>query len=361
MGLFDFFRKKAKKSVEPECPIKQPKRPIGKISVTYRTDYFPHTVIDEVIYIEPYHSDEWNDYINVNYDEICEACESKGLRFVYLPKHLHKLLGDEDRFVYNVPNLNPIQDVDMDESIRRTYAEYYEHIQQKGKVDINEPILLFTYNHDTWLYCTDFDLTIPYILDVCHKYDPSSIRYCKAPEYVPSGCSPADWAFEKDGARLQQEIIERVAQLRAMGVEEVVIQNLFKPQVKLSRLQITSDYRILLPDYDIEIKMPPLYKALYLLYLEHEEGIMFKCLIDYRDELLRIYNSITHFDDSERIERSIDMLVNPMCNSVNEKCSRIREAFVSCLNDDIAKNYYITGGRCEPKRITLDRSLVSFE
>ena len=178
---------------------------------------------------------------------------------------------------------------------------------------------------------------------------------------MPSDCSPADWEFERDGLRLQKEIIERVAQLRAMGVEEVVIQNLFKPQVKLSRLTITSDYRILLLDYDLEIKMPPLYKALYLLYLKHEEGIMFKHLIDYRDELLGIYNSITHFDDSERIVQSINMLVNPMYNSVNEKCSRIRGAFVSCLNDDIAKNYYITGGRCEPKRITLDRSLVSFE
>lgn len=160
---------------------------------------------------------------------------------------------------------------------------------------------------------------------------------------------------------LKEEILIRIEKLRTCGVEDEVIKALFDYKPQLSRLCITSDYRILLPDYDLEIKMPPLYKALYLLYLKHEEGIMFKYLVDYRDELLGIYNHITHFGDSERIEQSIDMLVNPMCNSVNEKCSRIRGAFVSCLNDDIAKNYYITGGRCESKRITLDRTLVSFE
>lgn len=42
--------------------------------------------------------------------------------------------------------------------------------------------------------------------------------------------------------------------------------------------------RILLPDYgDREIKMTPLAKAVYLLFLRHPMGIKFKCLPDHRN------------------------------------------------------------------------------
>lgn len=51
-------------------------------------------------------------------------------------------------------------------------------------------------------------------------------------------------------------------------------------------------------------------------------------------------------------------LVDPLSNSLNEKCSRIREAFLREMDDSIACHYYITGDRATPKRIKLDRKLV---
>ena len=39
----------------------------------------------------------------------------------------------------------------------------------------------------------------------------------------------------------------------------------------------------------MEIKMEPLVKAVYLLFLKHPEGIVFKCLPDYRKELAELY------------------------------------------------------------------------
>jgi hypothetical protein len=41
----------------------------------------------------------------------------------------------------------------------------------------------------------------------------------------------------------------------------------------------------------MEIKMEPLTKAVYLLFLNHPEGILFKHLPDYRQELANIYGS----------------------------------------------------------------------
>jgi hypothetical protein len=47
-------------------------------------------------------------------------------------------------------------------------------------------------------------------------------------------------------------------------------------------------------------------------------------------------------------------------NSINEKCARIKEAFISKIDNSLARNYYITGAKSEAKSIILDRSLVIF-
>jgi len=60
----------------------------------------------------------------------------------------------------------------------------------------------------------------------------------------------------------------------------------------------------------------------------------------------------------DKMKKSIEDIVDSTKNSVNEKCSRIRAAFVSQFNDNLAQNYYITGYAGKPKKIALDRSLV---
>jgi len=59
--------------------------------------------------------------------------------------------------------------------------------------------------------------------------------------------------------------------------------------------------------------------------------------------------------------KSINDITDATSNSINEKCSRIKEAFVSKVDNRIAMPYYINGNRHEPKKIILDRSLVIFE
>ena len=66
-------------------------------------------------------------------------------------------------------------------------------------------------------------------------------------------------------------------------------------------------------------------------------------------------------DSREDIRRSIDDVTDPTRNSINEKCSRIKQAFLREFDDSIARNYYITGGRGEPKKILLPRDMVTWE
>lgn len=159
---------------------------------------------------------------------------------------------------------------------------------------------------------------------------------------------------------LAYEIRERIEKLQLMGVSDFVIRNLIKiPDAKLSPILITQDYRIILPAYNnMEIEMPTLSKVVFFFYLRHPVGLRFKELIDYRDELLKIYCTISNRENLDKMKQSIDELVDSTSNSINEKCSRIRAAFVSQFADDLAHHYYITGNYASPKRITLDRNMI---
>ena len=161
---------------------------------------------------------------------------------------------------------------------------------------------------------------------------------------------------------LIEEIKERIIKLRQRGIAEYILEQLIHPDDRLSRLVITKDYRIILPDYNnMEIKMEPLVKAIYLLFLNHPEGIMFKYLPDYRKELSGIYNKLKPYGLTERALQSIEDVTNPLLNSINEKCARIRGAFVGQFDDHMAKNYYIDGVRGEAKKIALPRNMVVWE
>ena len=161
---------------------------------------------------------------------------------------------------------------------------------------------------------------------------------------------------------LIEEVRERIGKLRQRGISQYILEQLIRPDNRLSRLVITKDYRLLLPDYqDMEIKMEPLVKAVYLLFLKHPEGIQFKHLSEYRKELSRIYSEIRPSGLSEKAMQSIEDVTNPLLNSINEKCARIRGAFVGQFDDHMAKQYYVDGRRGEAKKIALSRDLVVWE
>lgn len=132
---------------------------------------------------------------------------------------------------------------------------------------------------------------------------------------------------------------------------------------QLSRLIITHDYKIILLDYgELEIKLNPLHKSLYLLFLSHPEGIYFSKMEDYKEELLHWYYRLSNRKISETFEKSIADICNPMENSLYEKLSRIKKEFVTQMDDRVAKMYYITSLDVgSPKKIALPNELIFWE
>ncbi len=156
--------------------------------------------------------------------------------------------------------------------------------------------------------------------------------------------------------------------LRAIGVPVLEELRLEAAKARLSRLVITEDYRFVLADYNLEVELQPVHKAVYLLFLAHPEGIEFKRLGEYREELTGYYLKTARLMDREKIMEGVDHLVNPLDNAINEKCSRIKKTFLELMDEYTASYYFISshtkkhiGGRVWYERlkvITLPRELV---
>lgn len=180
---------------------------------------------------------------------------------------------------------------------------------------------------------------------------------------------------------IAEQLRQLATQLQMAGRKDLLLKAIGAPlleelrieaaRAKLSRLMITKDYRFILMDYDQkEVELQPVHKAVYLLFLAHPEGIEFKRLADYREELTRYYMATAKLMDKEKIMEGVDHLVNPLDNAINEKCSRIKKVFLDMM-DEYTASYYIISGHTQKhvagssrvwyerlKVITLPRELV---
>lgn len=199
--------------------------------------------------------------------------------------------------------------------------------------------------------------------------------------------TPSDRDFEEASrllsTTLKSEIEEEIASNRGVGAMRVMLFLLRRMrdmgiplegqsagllsgigtigEDRISRLIVPANGPLILPDYGKEILLTPLQKTVYLFFLNHPEGVLFKNLPYHREELLSIYRRLSNKSSMEEVVRSIDVLSNPLENSMSEKCARIKEAFLRAMDDRLAMPYYVRGGRNEPKRIQIDRGLISLE
>ena len=183
---------------------------------------------------------------------------------------------------------------------------------------------------------------------------------------------------QKNVEEMALEVKRLTEQLMAEGRKDLLLKAIGVPMLeelrieaakgKLSKLVITEDYRFVLVDYNQEVELQPVHKAVYLLFLAHPEGIEFKKLSEYREELTDYYMATAKMMDKEKIIEGVDHLVNPLDNAINEKCSRIKKVFLE-LMDEYRASYYIISSHTQKhiagrvwyerlKVITLPRELV---
>lgn len=355
-----------------------------------------------LIYVEPFHNVEFNNTIVENYDFILHSFNTINIPFIYLPKlladsHFNRVLE------YNHPHIK---------DSRNTHTnKLYHVISNNLNLSIDGPTLIHLLDNGDVAHqfnlpsfevlASDKRLSL-FTEEIRHKISPVikdeegsmrfrmgreepdlsfDLQFDSLEEFKPAKLytekksldlfkkkskeKTADDLFEEKAFDIPDDLQKQIETLSEAGYLSHLIKYLELLQEttrKLSRLKITNDYRIYLMDYEMkEVKMTPLPKALYFLFLKHPQGISFKELTDYRTELLNIYKNISLRENPIKARMSIRKLTDPLDNSVHEKCSRIREAFLRVVADDIAQNYYITGDRGDDKKVLLDRELLIYE
>lgn len=160
-----------------------------------------------------------------------------------------------------------------------------------------------------------------------------------------------------------QTIRGLIEELRTLGVHEAAILDLIRPERPISRIYITADYRIFLPEFgNIELALGPMPKLVFLFFLRHPEGIIIKHIGQYFTELMDIYKGIvgSRFN-AQKAEKSLNRICNPVTNSINENISRIHEALRGLLDETIAFSYFIQGKRGGIRQILIPQPLISWE
>ena len=334
-------------------------------------------VYNQIIYIENGYNEEVNRYIQKNYDAIRSNFKKRGYEFCYLPKLAEEVLQKEV-VAYNVPWAEGFKsDVTFSSD---WLINYLVNPQDSNNI---MPSLVFwdpyiiddiypraatlfkgiALTRDSgYLESDNFSCYLSDIDYYCYENTPKfSLRIDKDSPISDKECD--DEEFDSETRQKMEELKALAESLRKRGLPEYVLEQLVRGKEKLSRLYITNDFRFFLSDYDNkEVKMTPIHKALYLLYLRYPEGIMYHDMVDHKDELLAIYKEVKgglYFEATAK--ESIEMLTNHNDNSIKEKVSRIKEAFTNCINERVARHYCIEGKKMEPKKIALPRDLIVWE
>ena len=206
---------------------------------------------------------------------------------------------------------------------------------------------------------------------VLNEYNPSepaysrkgsgngNIRFHSKIEHPSFG---ADSNFTSEQNYLIDRAIDAVEKLQLTGLPMDLIKKLISVETRFSRIVITDKFRIFLADYNNkEVIMSPLPKVIFLFFLKHDREFMFSDLMDYKQELLEIYEKVSNRGDKEKMLQSIETLVDPTNNSICEKCTAVRKAFLEQITYSVAHHYFIDGRQGLPKKIHLNRELVVWE
>ncbi len=363
---------------EPPCTIPSPKNwgamtDLTSVQISLDLPFQPD--IHDVFYVENEYDTVVNNFILEHYEELRCKFVNRDLNLVYLPKLSGFVVSPEVlqyMFPYLSPNTSFKNDITAVEKLK-------QHIISGA---VEGPALLHRIRQRTdpeyyyFSYCPlvpDSETTLSdqfewYVRNTTFAFEGNHARFFHhegeetddvADRNFVDDIDPLSTKSNKD---LAEEIRERIKELRRRGVQLNMLNEFVEEKPTLSRMVITKDYRIYLPDYNnIEITMSPLPKSVYLLFLKHPEGILFKHLGEYYEELLDIYKEVGSRVIERNVRKSIRDITDPTNNSINEKCARIREAFLKHFDTPYAKNYYITGKRGEPKKIILPRELVDLQ
>lgn len=355
-----------------------------------------------IIYIEKEYNREINVFIQSHYDQICECFEKRGFTFYYFP-FLPQEVTKEVINRYAGTKGQELEGVGLRSDFMLNFLEYYEISPDDDTTDEGSiptetyeetptifPSLLFCDRPPkrqimkppvVTRYCFKrFELTLSSryyatpdlsgVLNIIEDY----IRNCdEYEENKHTLYSDIDEDFSEieddtdldeingydDEALLQKTIkdVEKNIQL----LNEIEGRTVYTYSLKETRnvsprkLIITKKYDIIV-DGVAKINIGPQFKALYLLLLNHPEGITHNDLSGYVDEVDEWYECVKSTYESGNKDKLVEFLGRSYSS-----LSRIRSTIISILREELGNFYAPQKSKNGLLTIKLPREMVVWE
>lgn len=148
--------------------------------------------------------------------------------------------------------------------------------------------------------------------------------------------------MDEDAASIVAQIKTLLRQLRTKGATDKDIDSLLAEEEKPGRAYVDSAGMLVLPDAgNVKIKLTPMERTLYILFLRYPEGINADELWRYWDELCDIYGSQTVYDDFDLIEDAVEGICDEEKVTWYTNVSRIKRKITDKLGKRAAEQYII--------------------
>lgn len=368
----------------------------------------------QVVYIENQYDERINAIIRERYEQLRWIFKRVNLDFVYLPMFF-KDEETKEKVLYYAPYLTA--DIIQKAELRSSYLLNF--LCQPESSEKMTPSLIYApkKDGDKWVFQRQLINIDKYGIDDCLEWFQalsvqimdellyvkhnrprnfeSQINYASMPSksshwdyYLPPGflgcaltdhemgidnigdvepakdesISTLDEIREEDVRDTIEELERNIERLRLYGVPLTAIVEFVSKYETVSRLRITDDLRIFLPDYNNrEVKIPALYKAVYFLFLNHPEGIVLKQMENYHSELANYYKQTSGAEClTPRMINSLNHLEAPGGDAIQVALSKIKIYFKGVIDEHLARHYCIVGSPSEPYKIPLDNSLIEW-
>ena len=297
----------------------------------------------QVIFVDNGAHHELNEYVRGNLRELKSMFREQGLDFCYMPAMFEDSYELREQIRYRMPWLRHV-DFEQIEKIRTLNAgEIMGAVNARTRAagvaysGPNEEVVMKIDVSQPGLYWNQFEeiakaygRKVQETMESKRRYDPSIY-----------------------------ELLETLLEKKPMGVVREIIEKALGEDIVLSRVEISDSCDLRMLDYNgITVRLRPIEMMLFVFYLRHEEGVAFKDLSNYRDELKEIYAKYSLKDDPQYNDDKVDNLLDITKNAVNEHRSRMKLAFEREFDSAMARYYYITGKKGEKMKILLPRELV---
>ena len=151
--------------------------------------------------------------------------------------------------------------------------------------------------------------------------------------------------MDEDAASIVAQIKTLLKQLKTKGATDKEIDSLLTEEDKPGRAYIDSRGMLVLPDAGgVQIKLTPMERTLYILFLRYPDGINADELWRYWDELCDIYGSQTVYDDIVLIEDAVEGICDEEKVTWYTNVSRIKKKISDKIGKRAAEQYIIRRG-----------------